>query len=194
MLLKNKINIVWLSSTATTNTSKISTMDQNNPTPLNSLNSWTSPMKNSKPPTSDTSPKKKMNKTSSSHFKLLTYLMFPTQLTGELKMLLPQLRTKDNVVPAGHSPPLVLLKVWVLSAERDCKVSLNNNWLTVIPLNMDAMEVLWKMLSDLLPVTVSFMKVNIHTLPEREPAEPQVVPSETDHTRLLEVATNLNPL
>jgi hypothetical protein len=59
---------------------------------------------------------------------------------------------------------------------------------------MDAMEVLWKMLSDLLPVTVSFMKMNIHTLPEREPAEPQVVPSETDHTRLLEVATNLNPL
>lgn len=53
-------------------------------------------------------------------------------MTGENKELSPQLKTKDNVDLAGLSVLLVLLKVSLLSPEKDYNLSLNNNYVTVL--------------------------------------------------------------
>jgi len=63
------------------------------------------------------------------------------KLTGELKELLTQFKTKLNAVPAGLSLPSLLWKVPISSNQ---EISLNcpsNNLLTAIRLQMDAMVV-----------------------------------------------------
>jgi len=54
-----------------------------------------------------------------------------TQLTGELKELLIQLKTKDNVDHAGLSQPLLPLKENTLLRLENSFLSLNNNLLIV---------------------------------------------------------------
>jgi hypothetical protein len=70
-------------------------------------------------------------------------------LTGDLREQSLQLKTKDNVDHAGHSPPLELLKELNSLKLEDSLPSLNNNSL-IAQQNLEtrvAMEVLWTMLS-----------------------------------------------
>jgi len=64
----------------------------------------------------------------------------PNQLIGDKEEPFPQLKTKDNVDHAGLSPPLVPWKEPMPSEPEPSPNSLNNPWLTVITMTVDAME------------------------------------------------------
>jgi hypothetical protein len=70
-----------------------------------------------------------LSKNKSQHILMIQTSL--TQLTGELKELLIQLKTKDNVDHAGLSQPLLPLKENTLLRLENSFLSLNNNLLIV---------------------------------------------------------------
>jgi hypothetical protein len=80
------------------------------------------------------------------------------------QVLLPMLRTKDNVVLVGLSQPLVELKHTLLLKRVSIILILpNNNLLIVILKVLDVMVVIRILLLVGLLRTVSLHKINIHT-------------------------------
>ena len=79
-------------------------------------------------------------------------------------MLSPQSRTKVNADHAGHSLPLVPLKVSTRSLQVTSSPSQNNNWLTAQLPAMVAMVVSWYMLSNMLNKTPLKENPTTHTL------------------------------
>jgi len=75
--------------------------------------------------------------------KLLSYqkITLKMELTGMIGVLLLLSKTKDNVVHAGLSPLLVLLKVLSSSLPVNLSVYLNNNLLIVLHKTWDVKEV-----------------------------------------------------
>lgn len=71
-------------------------------------------------------------------------MIFPTLSTGEPKERLIKLRTKDNVVPAGHSVLFQVLKVSMQLKLATSLISVNNKLLTAVTMEMkDAMVVIF---------------------------------------------------
>jgi len=111
-------------------------------------------------------------------------------------MLLPQLRTKVNVDHAGHSPPLVPLKVLAPSRLVILSHSQNNNSLIAQAhsVTMVVMVVLWTMPSNTSNKTSSNPKATIPTLLKTVHATTnnQKVLLELPHTMMSQPTTQLN--
>merc|ERR1712127_858659 len=88
----------------------------------------------------------------------------PLPLTGELKELSTQFKTKDNAVPAGPSPPLLLWRVLTSSRLDPFSNLLNLNLLIAPSKTVDAMVDLRLLLSLMLCKTQWSLKLLTHTL------------------------------
>jgi len=112
----------------------------------------------------DTEPKTKRDLLE--HQNILTLKISLIPLTGELREPSLQLKTKDNVVHAGHSPPLELLKELNSLKLENSLHTLNNNSL-IAHQHLEttvAMEVLWTTLSNTSNKTHLKPNLTIHTL------------------------------
>jgi len=87
----------------------------------------------------------------------------PTMSTGETMEPSPELRTRDNADHAGHSPPLVPLKVLTSSLQETSSPSQSNNLLTAPPPTVAAMVVTWELLSPTPRMPLSGLKIPIPT-------------------------------
>ena len=112
----------------------------------------------------DTKPKTKRDLLE--HQNILTLKISLIPLTGELREPSLQLKTKDNVVHAGHSPPLELLKELNSLKLENSLHTLNNNSLIAHQHSETtvAMEVLWTTLSNTSNKTHLKPNLTIHTL------------------------------
>merc|ERR1712166_483601 len=88
----------------------------------------------------------------------------PSASTGERRELLTQFKTKDNVVPAGPSPPLLPWRVLTSSSPDLFSSSPSLNSLIAIPNVVVAMEVWKPTLSNMLCPTQWSSKLLTHTL------------------------------
>jgi len=149
-----------------------------------STNSPTSPNKSSSSNTSDSL----LNPPPTPLKALMT--LKSVMLTGLLLDQLPMLKTKDNVVHAGPSPPLEVLKDWA-KLKDNSRASLNNNSLIAQDHSetKPAMVVLWTMPSNTLNKTVLFTKTNIPTRLLNKPAKSTQDPSKSEDSLILRPAT-----
>ena len=130
-----------------------------------------------------------------SHLLTLWKALMTSELETSIGLkldLLLQLKTKDNVVHAGPSPPLEVLKVWANKMEL-FRASLNNNSLIAQDHSETklAMVVLWIMPSNTLKPTVLFTKMNIPTRLLNKPAKSIQDPSRSVDSLTLRTATIL---
>jgi len=112
----------------------------------------------------DTEPKTKRDLLEPQNILKLKISLIPS--TGELREPSLQLKTKDNVVHAGHSPPLELLKELNSLKLENSLHTLNNNSLIAHQHSETtvAMEVLWTTLSNTSNKTHLKPNLTIHTL------------------------------
>jgi len=82
------------------------------------------------------------------------------------------LKIKDNVDHAGLSlPPDPWKEPW-LSKDWESNLSLNNNWLTVLPKIMDVTEDLWTTPSPMLKMPVPLLNLTILITPAKTGSSP----------------------
>jgi len=147
------------SSTKTITPSKLSNK-KNKPTLLQWTNSWTSPVKNSPPPSSDIKDQPPTNQPPQLKESM------PPPLIGDQNWT-PS-RTKVHAVHVGHSPLLELLKDTHQLNKEDSQDYPNNNWLTV-QLHMETKDVTedgWIQLSNSSLIRDLPPKLLIHIPPE----------------------------
>ena len=130
---------------------------------LESINSLITPQLNGRDYW-DTEPKTKRDLLELQNILILKISLILS--TGELREPSLQLKTKDNVVHAGHSPPLELLKELNSLKLENSLHTLNNNSSIAHHHSVTkvAMEVLWTMLSNTLNKTHLKLNLTIHTL------------------------------